>query len=274
MLALVVDQVGRRSHRTRHLDQAVRVRRVGRPDDQDDVRLGGEVLHGLLAVLRRVADVVAAAAPAMSGNRRRRIAMISFVSSTDSVVWRQVRDAFRDRPTVDRRGFLRRLHQDRVRPAPDRRCRPPPRARRGRSAGSSRPRARTAAPRRCTFVTSGHVASIDREPASLRVVVHLGGDAVRGEHHTAPSRDLVARPRRTPRPSPPGRATTWRLWTICLRTYTGAPNRSQGPLHRVDGALDAGAVAARVGDENPFHQVMVVGADAREGSATKSQRAI
>jgi hypothetical protein len=42
-----------------HLDEPDRVRGVGRPDHQHEVALGGHLLHGLLTVLRGVADVVA-----------------------------------------------------------------------------------------------------------------------------------------------------------------------------------------------------------------------
>ena len=57
---LVVDQVRLDAGRARDLDEPLRVRAVLRPDHEQQVDLGGELLDGGLPVRRRVADVLAA----------------------------------------------------------------------------------------------------------------------------------------------------------------------------------------------------------------------
>ena len=56
----VVDQVRLGAELARHLDEADGVRRVARADDQHEIALGGELLDGRLAVRRGVTDVVGA----------------------------------------------------------------------------------------------------------------------------------------------------------------------------------------------------------------------
>jgi len=58
-LGLVVHEVRGGAELAGHLGEPVRVRRVHRADHQDDVGPGGDLLHGVLPVLRRVADVLA-----------------------------------------------------------------------------------------------------------------------------------------------------------------------------------------------------------------------
>ena len=84
-LGLVVDEVGR-VEIARDLGQAVGVRRVVRTDDEHDVGAARHLLDRILAVLGRVADVLARRS-LDRGNRSRRASTISLVSSTDSVVW-------------------------------------------------------------------------------------------------------------------------------------------------------------------------------------------
>ena len=69
------------------LDQAQRIGAVRRADHQHRVAARRDRLHRRLAVGGRVADVLAARARGSTGKRRRRMATISAVSSTESVVW-------------------------------------------------------------------------------------------------------------------------------------------------------------------------------------------
>ena len=85
-LGVVVDQVGVGAVLARDLDQAVRVRGVGRADHQDQVALARELLDRDLAVGGRVTDVVGLRAT-IAGNFSRSAAMIAVVSSTERVVW-------------------------------------------------------------------------------------------------------------------------------------------------------------------------------------------
>ncbi len=57
-IGLVVDQVGAHAHLAGDVHQPVRVRRVLRADHEHQVDLAGELLDGVLPVLRGVADVV------------------------------------------------------------------------------------------------------------------------------------------------------------------------------------------------------------------------
>ena len=84
-LGLVVDQVRGDAAGAGDVDEAVRVRRVARADHEQEVDLGQHLLHRPLPVGGRVADVLLLRR-LDRGKRRRSTAMISAVSSTESVV--------------------------------------------------------------------------------------------------------------------------------------------------------------------------------------------
>ena len=112
----------------------------------------------------------------------------------------------------------------------------------------ARPR-RTGAPRRAPWTPAGRWRRW-RPARAGRVAPHRRGDAVRGEHHARPVRHLVSSSTKTaPRRS--RSATTWVLCTICLRTYTGGPCRSSGPLDDLDRPLHPGAERPRPGEQHP-----------------------
>ena len=74
----------------------------------------------------------------------------------------------------------------------------------------------------CTFVTSGQVASIVRSCRAAASSCTAGETPWALKTTTAPSgTSSVSSTKIAPRRS--SVATTCLLWTICLRTYTGAP---------------------------------------------------
>src|SRR6516225_2104869 len=77
----------------------------------------------------------------------------------------------------------------------------------------------------CTFVTSGHVASIARSPRAAASARTPGATPCAENTTTAPAGTSPASSTNTaPRAS--NAATTCVLCTICFRTYTGAPYTS------------------------------------------------
>ena len=129
-LAGVVDEVRLGAVVAGDLDEALRVRRVLRADDEHEIALRGHLLHGRLAVRRGVADVVGAGpgdlreALAQPGDDRARL-----VDRQRGL--RDVGDAARDpRPRARRRPP--RSRRARCGRAPRPSCPRPPRGRRGR----------------------------------------------------------------------------------------------------------------------------------------------
>ena len=77
----------------------------------------------------------------------------------------------------------------------------------------------------CTFVTSGHVASIVCSPRAPAFACTEGATPWAEKTTVSPSGTSVSSSTNTaPRAS--RSRTTCRLWTICLRTYTGGPYSS------------------------------------------------
>ena len=194
--------------------------------------------------------------PSIAGKRARSAAMISRVSSTDSVVWVT---------KASRSGSLHLERGDVLDRSPPGRCRPPPAAvalahgafdlgvaRHGRSARRRCPLAQWRATSICTLVTSGQVASNTagraraassrtacETPCALKITVAPSGTsassstntAPRGAqvfHHVAVVHDLVAHVDRR-------------------------AERLQRALDDLDGAVDAGAETAGIGQQD-LHQ--------------------
>jgi hypothetical protein len=74
----------------------------------------------------------------------------------------------------------------------------------------------------CTFVTSGHVASIVRSSRSL-AWARTSGDTPCAENTTSAPGGTSSVSSTKIAPRSLRVSTTCTLWTICLRTYTGAP---------------------------------------------------
>ena len=105
----------------------------------------------------------------------------------------------------------------------------------------------------CTFVTSGHVASIDvswRASAASRTA---GRDAVRGEHDGRALGDLLDRVDED-RAALLELADDVRVVDDLLAHVDRLAVELERPLDRVDGPLDPGAIAARRGEEDPLDQ--------------------
>ena len=82
----------------------------------------------------------------------------------------------------------------------------------------------------CTLVTSGQVASMVRRPLSLASALTSGETPCAENTTTDPSGTAsVSSTKIAPRSS--RFRTTCVLWTICFRTYTGAPKALEGLLH-------------------------------------------
>ncbi len=74
----------------------------------------------------------------------------------------------------------------------------------------------------CTFVTSGQVASIT-SCSSVRECSCTEGATPCAEYTTVAPRGTSVSSSTKIAPRASRSRTTWMLWTICLRTYTGAP---------------------------------------------------
>ena len=85
-ISLSSSMSSRHAARARDLDEAVRVRRVARADHEQQVDLAEHLLHRPLPVGGRVADVLLLRRVDAPGSARRSAAIISCVSSTESVV--------------------------------------------------------------------------------------------------------------------------------------------------------------------------------------------
>ena len=102
----------------------------------------------------------------------------------------------------------------------------------------------------CTLVTSGQVASIVRRLRALGLLMHHGGDAVRGEDHDRALGHLVGlvdEDRAALLETPYDVQVVHDL----LAHVDGGAVQLEALLDRLDGAIDTRAVAPRLGEENP-----------------------
>ena len=219
-LELVVDQVGVGAVLAGDLDQPVGVRRVPRADHQHQLALTGELLDGRLAVGRRVTDVVGA----RTDDRREPLAQP--VDDRARLVHRQGRLG----DVGDLRGILRprarrrrpRSRSARCAPEPPPSCPRPPRGRHGRRARSCSPRRRTSSPRRGPSSPAGRSRRSSAARAAAALAWTLGATPCAENTTVAPSGTSVSESTNTA-PRSRSCSTTCLLWTISLRTYTGAP---------------------------------------------------
>src|SRR6266540_1125695 len=160
----------------------------------------------------------------IAGNRSRNTAMISLVSSTESVVW--VRYA-----TFDGSGTstVRASSGEPTRITRSGACPLVPTT----SSWPSWPMSRIVCPSRanrrasrCTFVTSGQVASITDRPREEAFAYTSGATPCADSTTSAPWGTSLSSSTNTA-PFRSRSRTTCRLCTICLRTYTGAPRDSR-----------------------------------------------
>ena len=175
---LAVNERGRRTCGLRDLDEPHRVRARLRADHEDERRtLGDHRLHRVLAVLRRVADVVGVRSTQLAH------AALERVDDRRDVVERErrLRDHGDRLVGLKCLGLLGRLdHNGRVGPLAER----PDHLDVVRVTDECHEVAavRIAAGLRVHLVHERAGRVDDAEPALLRVVLHRGCDAVRGEH--------------------------------------------------------------------------------------------
>ena len=204
----------------RDLDQAVGVGRVPRADHEHEVALARQLLDRRLAVRRRVTDVVGA------GTDDRREALAQPVDDRAGLVDRQ--RGLGDVGDLARVAHLERVDVLLVLDQHDVLGRLPHRAldllvaRRGRRARSCSPRRRTSSPRRGPWSRAGRSRRSSAGRGRRALACTLGATPWAENTTVAPSGTSVSDSTNTA-PRSRSCSTTCLLWTISLRTYTGAP---------------------------------------------------
>ncbi len=196
------------------LDEPVGVRRVARADDEHELAARGQRPDRVLAVLGRVADVIRA------GPGERREALAQTGDDVRGLIDGQRRlgeegdpVGIGDLEVVD---LVRARRSGAARRRPRPRCPRPPRGPRGRRARRCSRRSSNRRASAWTLLTRGQVASMTvsrlrwasartcgETPWAEKITVASSGTSSRSSTQTAPRRSSSA--------------TTWRLWTICLR---------------------------------------------------------
>ena len=260
-VGLVVDQVSRDSGLTRHLDEPVRVGRVGRADHEEQVDLREQLLHRPLAIGGRVADVLALRPADL------REAALQHLDDL--------------RGLVDRERGLRDVGERRVL----RQCQPL-----GVLDGlDERDRLRRLADRADDLLVAGMTDQHDPHPVGRipsRLYVHLRDErARRVDRGLVASRGAVVdhgchavrredddRPVRSvrlildeDRASPLEVADDVRVVDDLLAHVHGCAIKGKRPLHRLDGAFDSGTVTPGRGKQNPLDQTVGHGSTVPSG---------
>ena len=230
----------------RHVDEALRVRRVRRADHEHEVDLARERLDRRLAVGRGVADVVLGRPDDGREARLQRGDDVGRLVDRERRL-REVRELLAAAaPAAARRP--RRSARARSRRAPRPSCRPPPRG----PAWPIRKIVRPWPAKRLRLVVHlGHerAGRVDRaQPAQRGVAVHLGRDAVRREHDRRALRHvlLALDEDRALLLEPPHDVD---VVHDLLAHVDRRAVQDEHLLDRLDGALDAGAVPARAREQ-------------------------
>ena len=274
-LGLVVDEVAGHAPLLRHLGQPVRVRGILRADHEQHVDLRHELLHRVLAVLGRVADVLPGRA--LEG----RIALLQHPDDLARLVHRQggLRQV-RERPVrreidharlrlgLHQHGAVRRLAAralDLLVP--------------GVADQHDGPIVRGEAARLDVHLGDERTGRIDQlEAASASLVEDRRGRAVRREHRDRALRAPRRAPRRTPRPSPRGRARR----AGCARSACGrtpgrrawrAPVRPPRRPARPPRNTLAAPRGAHVSRTSTYHHARTVEHDSRSQVGCRNLRA-
>ena len=125
----------------------------------------------------------------------------------------------------------------------------------------------------CTLVTSGQVASIVRRAAVARLRVHRGRDAVGGEHQQRALGHLVGLVDED-RAALLERLDDVPVVDDLLAHVDRRAVLLQGLLDRLDGAVDARAVAAGLGQQDAFAgRIAAAGHDLRSGHGPRVRAA-
>jgi hypothetical protein len=103
------------------------------------------------------------------------------------------------------------------------------------------------------LVTSGQVASIVSRPRRSASACTAGETPWAEKTVTEPSGIESSSSSTNTAPRSRSFSTTCLLWTISLRTYTGAPCRVSARSTVLHGPVDAGAVPARRGQQELLH---------------------
>ena len=199
----------------RHVDQALRVRRVRRADHEHEIDLARERLDGRLAVRRGVADVV------LGRPDDGREARLQRGDDAGRLVDRERRlREVRELLACAARAAARRPRRSaraRSRRAPRPSCRPLPRGPAWPIRKIVRPWPAKRLASLCTLVTSGQVASIARSWRSAALRCTSGATPCAESTTVAPSGTSSSLSTKIA-PCCSSRRTTWMLCTICLRT--------------------------------------------------------
>ena len=215
-LRLVVDQVRLHAEVARHVDQALRVRRVRRADHEHEVDLARERLDRRLPVGRGVADVVLGRPDDRSGSGACSAAMMSVVSSTRERRLREVGELARccgsGSSATSSTVCTSTIASGASPMVPDDLLVP--------RVADQEDREALAGEALRLVVHLGHerAGRVDRaQPAQRGVAVHFGRHAVRRDTTVAPSGTSSSLSTKIA-PCCSSRRTTWMLCTICLRT--------------------------------------------------------
>jgi hypothetical protein len=229
-----------------HVDQAVRVRRVARADHEDQVAQLGHLLHGELAVRRRVADVVGA----RPGDRREALAQprddraglvdgerrLGEVCDPRGILDLERVDVLLGLDEHDRAGHLAHRALDLLVP--------------GVADEHDRVALGSELDRLAVHLGDERAGRVDRaQPALQGVGMDRGRDAVSREDGHRALGDLVAELLDEHRAALGELLDNVLVVDDLLAHVDGSAVQLERLLDRLDGAVDAGAVAARSGEQ-------------------------